>query len=185
MRLRIRFPQEYFFLALLCTIISAYSVAQVASSTKGGGGKIGIFGEFTAGKPNFGSDFLYGPTIGGYIQLHRWLGGEARGSLLKWGPSAFHQDMAVVGPRFQYPFHRFVPYGSFDMGVAHVTYPNQTTGVLDSSNKLAWEMASGVDYRLNHRIDLRLFDFTYGKIYVLQHGLNPKGFSSGIVFRLF
>ena len=84
----------------------------------------------------------------------------------------------------QYPMHRFIPYGAFDVGVAHATYP-PAPGELKAVNKLAWEMATGVDYHLTHRIDLRLFDFTYGKIYLLQNGLNPKTYSSGVVFRLF
>ena len=185
MRMQFRFPPECCLLALFCIAASALSFAQVAPSTKGGGAGLHVFGEFTAGKPNYDSDFLLGPTVGGYLQFSHWIGGEARGSILKWGPSHYHQDMALVGPRVQYPFHRFVPYGAFDVGVAHVTYPPTVEAPVTSANKLAWELASGVDYPLNHRIDLRLFDFTYGKIYVLQHGLNPKGFSSGIVFRLF
>ncbi|WP_158748832.1 hypothetical protein [Acidobacterium sp. S8] len=163
---------------------SSFSSAQVAPATQGGGGGLHVFGEFTVGKPNYGTEYLLGPSLGGYLQITRWLGGEARGSILKWGPSPFHQDTALIGPRVQFPVHRFAPYGAFDIGVAHVTYPPEP-GKLTSVNKLGWEMATGVDYHLTRRIDLRLFDFTYGKIYLLQNGLNPKTYSSGVVFSLF
>lgn len=180
-----KLPLKFTFLALFCTFVCSCSFSQVATATKGGEGGIHIFGEFSAGRPNYGYDWLYGPTVGGYIQLSRWIGGEARGSVMKWGPSPFHQDLAVVGPRIIYPMHKFVPYAAFDVGVAHVTYQPVQSAPLVASNKFAWEMAAGVDYKLTPRIDLRPFDFTYGKISVLNHGLNPKGFSTGIVFRIF
>lgn len=172
------------FLALFCFVTSSFSLAQVAPATQGGSVGLHVFGEFTVGKPNYGTEYLLGPSLGGYLQIKRWFGAEARGSALKWGPSPYHQGTALIGPRMQYPVHRFIPYGAFDVGVAHAVYP-PVPGKLTAVNKLAWEMAAGVDYHLTHRIDLRLFDFTYGKIYVLQSGLNPKTFSSGVIFRLF
>jgi len=162
------------------------SHSQVAPAAEGGGvGRIYIFGEFSASRPNYGDQFLYGPTIGGDFQLNRWIAAEARGSLLRWGPSPFHQDFALFGPRIQYPLRRLVPYGAFDVGVAHAVYPTSyTNGTITSSDAFAWEIIGGADYKLNHRWSLRLGEFSYGSIRVLN-GLNPKTISSGVVFRLF
>lgn len=180
-----KLPRKSILLTLFCAFACSFSFSQVATATQGGNGGIHIFGEFTAGKPNYGNDWLYGPTIGGYMQLNRWIGGEARGSILKWGSSPYHQDFAVVGPRIIYPIHRVVPYAAFEVGVAHVTYPPVEHAPVVSNNKFAWQIVAGADYKLTSRVDLRPFDFTYGKISVLDHGLNPKGFSTGVVFRIF
>jgi hypothetical protein len=180
---------KHLFFLVFCTSIFIPSFSQVAPAAKGGSGfgQTRIFAEFTAGKPNYEDEFLVGPTIGGYIPLNGWIAGEARGSVLKWGPSPFHQDTALFGPRVQYPGHKITPYAAFDFGIAHVTYPlpNSQPSRLTSSNELAWELATGVDYRFNHRFSLRLGEFTYGSINVLQNGLNPKTFSSGVVVRVF
>jgi hypothetical protein len=162
------------------------SCSQVSPSATGGGfGQIRLFGEFTASRPNYGTDFLLGPTFGGDVQFNRWIAGEARGSLLRWGPSRYHQDFALFGPRLQYPIGRLVPYGAFDLGIGHAVYP-AVNGLptLTSSNGFAWEIIGGADYKLNHRWSLRLGEFTYGSIHVIG-GLNPWSFSSGVVFRLF
>lgn len=183
--MRTHLPRKYLLLLAVCVTTWSLSFSQVAPSTKGGNNGIYIFGEFGAGWPNYGGDYLLGPTVGGYMQFHRWLGGEVRGSVMHWGPSEYHQANALIGPRVQYPFHRLLPYGAFDIGIAHAAYPPVPHAPVSSANKLGWELATGVDYRLSHRIDLRLADFTYGKIYILQNGVDPKTISSGIVFRLF
>lgn len=178
--------QLFFLTASIAMAMPALS--QVTPAAQGGGfGTTRVFAEFTAGRPNYEDEFLVGPTIGGYIQLNRWIAGEARGSVLKWGPSAYHQDTALFGPRVQLPGHRITPYAAFDFGIAHVTYPlaGSQPRALTSSNESAWQLVAGADYRLNYRWSLRLGEFTYGKINVLQNGLNPKTFSSGIVFRVF
>ncbi len=162
------------------------SFSQVAPATTGGSsGRVFAFGEFTAGRPNYGDEFILGPTIGGYIQLNQLIGVEARGSLLRWGPSSFHQETALFGPRLQLSAGRFTPFASIDAGIAHAVYPvSYTNSKLTGSNGLAWQVVGGVDYGLNHRFKLRLGEFTFGSIDVLN-GLNPKTFSSGIVMRVF
>lgn len=121
------------------------------------------------------------------MQLSRRIGVEARGAVLRWGHSRYHQDTALFGPRLQLPMNRFYPYVAFDFGIAHATYPieHSDSNRLTSSNQFAWELATGLDYRINHRFGLRLGEFTYGSIDVLQNGLNPKTFSTGIVIRPF
>jgi hypothetical protein len=177
---------KVFSLSIILATVSAPAFPQVAPAATGGNsGRIFVFGEFSAGRPNYGDEFLLGPTLGGYIRFSHLIGVEARGSILRWGPSPLHQATALFGPRVQLTLGRFVPYGSFDVGIGHAVYPvSYTSRQLTSSDAFAWQVAGGVDYRLNRRFKLRLGEYTYGSISVLN-GLNPKTFSSGVVVRLF
>ena len=160
--------------------------AQAAPSVTGGGfGRAYVFGEFTAGRPNYGTDFILGPTIGGYFTFNNWLSGEARGSMLRWGPSPFHQSVAVFGPRVQFRVGALKPYTSFEAGIAHAVYPDPAGTNNVGSNVFTWEAIGGADYRLNRRLSIRVGEFSYGSIKVLSHGLNPKSISSGIVVHIF
>ena len=178
--------RNLFALCVLFAAVSLPSLSQVAPSATGEtSGRGYVFGEFTAGRPDYGTDFLFGPTVGGYFRLSHLLAVEARGAILRWGPSRYHQETALFGPMVQIPVKRIVPYVAFDAGVGHATYP-VVPGLptLTGSTGFAWQFVGGVDYQMNRRYSLRLGEFTYGSIGVLN-GLSPESFSAGVVVRLF
>lgn len=180
---------KFLFAWALGLALASPAFSQVAQSAHGGEGYgVNVFGEFSFGFPNFDADYLRGVTAGAYYQPSHWIGAEVRGAALHWGPSQLHQDSILFGPRVQHPlFRKLSVYGSWEPGFTHVlTRDTSAPGEpLQSATKFAWQAIGGADYRVNRRFEVRLGEFSYGKIYVLQNGLNPKSFSAGVVYHLF
>ena len=122
--------------------------------------------------------------IGGYVDLNapRWWGIEGEGRWLLFHEFAqIHEDTYLVGPRFILPWGRFKFYGKglygqgvfdFPYGSAHEFSPVMAVG-------------GGVDYRLSHKLSVRLFDAEYQKWWSFQHqGISPVGASIGVAYHL-
>jgi len=156
-----------------------------------GGGSTGVYALFSAGRPNYGSQWLFGGTAGGLVQLNKFLGADGRVMGLRWGPSPNHQYAAVLGPRVAFNRSRWTMFGSAEGGLGHARHPagiSERTGVAYSAGAEtagAWWLTTGVDYQVNSRFAVRVGEFDYGKIYVLESGLDPKIFSVGVVIRPF
>jgi hypothetical protein len=159
-------------------LMSSLASGQVQPATKGGV-KNGVYALFSGGRPNYGDDWLLGGTLGGYLQRSHFLGFDGRVTALRWGPSPFHQYVAVAGPRIALGIERWTVYGTVEGGLGHASAP------AGSSYSGSWLLTAGVDYQINPRVKLRLGEFGYGGIEVLQHGLNPKTLSAGVVVKLF
>lgn len=88
--------------ALLVLILtSAVAAAQQAPAAKSGATD-GTYALFSAGRPNYGDQWLFGTTLGGFLQWNKWVGVDGRFVILPWGPSPNHQYAAVIGPRLAY-----------------------------------------------------------------------------------
>ena len=159
-------------------LMSSLASGQVQPATKGGV-KNGVYALFSGGRPNYGDDWLLGGTLGGYLQRSHFLGFDGRVTALRWGPSPFHQYVAVAGPRIALGIERWTVYGTVEGDLGHASAP------AGSSYSGSWLLTAGVDYQINPRVKLRLGEFGYGGIEVLQHGLNPKTLSAGVVVKLF
>lgn len=177
--------------ALVCMfLLGAALIAQEPPSAVGGG-SIGAYALFSAGRPNYGSQWLLGGTVGGLVQLKSFLGADGRVIGLRWGPSPDHQYAAVLGPRVAINDGRWTVFGSAEGGLGrarHTAGVNRHTGESYSAGAQtagAWWLTTGVDYQMNRRFAIRAFEFDYGKIYVLESGLDPKILSGGIVIRPF
>ncbi len=168
-----------YLVGIMILFTSGVASGQVQAANRGGAGDDGLYASFSGARPNYGEKWLVGPSFGGYLQVKSFLGIDARGSILRWGPSPNHQYLAVAGPRVAFRKERFTIYAAGEGGVGHARYPG------GSDLAAAWLLTAGVDYQIHPRIKLRLGEFSYGDIYVLQQGLNPKIISAGVVFRPF
>ena len=152
---------------------------QVKPAAEGGGADNGLYGLFSNARPNYGDQWLVGGTAGGYLQWNRFVGIDGRVTALRWGPSSFHQYYGVIGPRVALNRGHITLYGAGEGGIAHARTAD------DSEYAGTWLLTAGLDYQIRPRIKLRLGEFGYGRIYVLEHGLNPKAVSAGVVVKLF
>jgi hypothetical protein len=155
------------------------SVIAQAVPSANGGASYGIYGLVDGGRPNYYSDWLVGGTVGGYFQHSPWLGLDGQVTALRWGPSQEHQYFALIGPRFALDRGRWEAFGTAEGGLGHARFADS------SAYGGGWMLTGGVDMRLNARLSWRVGQFSYGRIAVLEHGLNPKIVSSGLVIRLF
>lgn len=176
--------------ALLVLILtSAVAAAQEAPAARGRATD-GTYALFSAGRPNYGDQWLFGTTLGGFLQWNKWVGVDGRFVILPWGPSPNHQYAAVIGPRLAYTRSGWTGFGTFEGGPGHARYPAGVTpaGVPyagGADTEPAWWVTGGLDYQAGSRFSVRVGEFDYGKIYVLNNGLNPKSISAGLVFRPF
>lgn len=176
------------FLCAAAALVPQFAAGQAAPSAAGRA-NASLYGLFTGARPNYQNDWLLGATEGVSVQWKRFVGIDGRVSELRWGPSANHQYFGTIGPRVAFGNGRLSEYAAFEGGVAHVRYPYGVdgSGVAHSANATfagVWTVNGGIDYRINPRFQIRVADFQYSNVYVLQ-GLNPKLLSAGVVWRFF
>jgi hypothetical protein len=135
-------------------------------------------------------NYVYGTTLGGFIQFRPFIGLEVRGGVLKGG-SQLHRNTGLVGPRVAFSHNRFRYDGVFLFGLSHGGYILQPIVVGSNGRDLigygpntALEIAGGVDYRLTRRVYWEMGDVGYNHIFV-QNGQGGVTFSSGLMVRLF
>jgi hypothetical protein len=121
-----------------------------------------------------------------FYQTSGFIGFEGRATATRYG-GFNHQDLVLGGVRLGIHHGRFAPYGAFLFGVAHARYPeppatNGTTPVFVGIGP-AWQIAGGADYLLQHRLRIRLGEFSKSTIYLSNRNLTPWSYSSGLVFR--
>ncbi len=154
---------------------------------------ISLFGDFSAeaisNSHPYGT-FVYGGTLGGFIQFRRFIGVEGRGGILRSG-SQLHRNTALVGPRIVFNHNRFRFDGTFLAGLGHGGYVHQPIApgpggeaLIGYGTNTTLELAGGVDYRVNHRLYWEIGDIGYNHIFV-QSGEGGVTFSTGLVLRLF
>jgi hypothetical protein len=133
--------------------------------------------------PGYPDRVLLGP--GAFVDFNvsrRW-GIEAEGHWLRFHEFAqVHEDTYLIGPRVIVPRRRFRFYGKALYGFGRFAFPygyaQEQNGVL--------AFGGGVDYRLTHRISMRLLDGEYQRWLNFQNqSLSPYGASAGVVYRIF
>ena len=175
-------------IVLMFAIVPAF--AQTRYSGADTGPKKALYLLASAGRPNYGDEWIYGGTVGGSIQWKPYLGLDAHFTDLPMGASGVHQFFIGTGPRGKISRGRFQLFGNVDGGLGHVEYRtgpwvNGSYHAAGAQSGFGYFLTGGVDYALTRRLSVRLGEFDYGKISVLDSGLNPKVFSSGIVLNLF
>ena len=179
------------FLLEFVTVLCLVGAPQIASAQVGPAvsraGDIAVFATFTDAKPNFRYLYdraVYGFSAGGYLQTRRFVGLEARGSLLKWG-SDQHEESALVGPRAGLHFHRFSPYACGLVGAGNAwsrNLPGARTFIIEQVG-FEWSILGGVDFRLTHHLRIRVGELAYSKIYLSDRTPTTLNASAGFVYR--
>ena len=167
---------------LSCLLVALFAVVFASKTAHS---QVSFYADFSASKltNSTGTNYLYGPTIGGSIELLPWgpikVGGDIRGSFV--GSGGKRLDGIVVGPRLSLhvkPLH-LKPYGEFMVGFARY---NDGAGTASTDSQI--QVNTGVDRQVAKLIDWRVFEYGYSQYYGQGGQFNPKTFSTGIVFRL-
>ena len=154
--------------------------------------RIAVFSTFTTAKPDFRhfhDNAVYGISLGGFIQTRHIVGIEVRGSILRWGGS-LHQESGLGGVRAGLHRGHFSPYVDVLGGAANAWYWNTppVKGAKNAREEEAvgpeWSILGGLDVHFHHRIDLRVGEFSYSKIYMTDRTLTSLSATAGFVYRL-
>jgi hypothetical protein len=172
------------FLRLLLVLLLLHCVslhAQVAESAVGGEQRISVGGFVSGFHLDYGKRTLGGAGIYVDADLNPHLGieGEARWMFL-------HQENQTKfttylgGPRYQFSsIGRLRPYVKALAGEAMFQFPYKYA----TGNYFIVSPGAGVDYRLNHRIRLRLADFEYQYWPNFTYGsMSTYGVSCGVSY---
>ncbi len=168
---------------------SGAAYAQVAPSVQGGNSTLWAGAEASS----FDSDYdtktrLIG--IGALVDYNvtQRLGIEGEGRWLKWnGTGQQSQSDYLIGAKgrlFQY--HRFSANAKILFGGVFITYPNK----FGTGSYFAFAPGGYGEYRISRRFAIR-GDYEYqflpkapGFEGLPSHGLNPNGFSVGVMYRI-
>ncbi len=145
-------------------------------------------GTFSASKVQYGNRLLLG--AGAYVDVdyNQHYGVEAEGHWL-WlhQREGVRESTYLAGPRYSFnglgdDRKKFRPYAKFLIGIEQFRYPYGYA----SGEYFVLSPGGGVDYRISHRIRLRLVDLEYQRSPQFTYGsLSALGISSGLRFRLF
>jgi hypothetical protein len=132
--------------------------AQVAPQATAGGFKLSAGGTGSGSYLQYGERKMLG--ISGFVDAdtNRGVGAEFEGRWLEFHQTAdVHVETYSAGIRYHFNFRRFQPYAKGLIGFGDFNFPyNDGKG-----RYLVATMGGGVDYRLNHRIHIRVADAEY------------------------
>jgi opacity protein-like surface antigen len=112
--------------------------------------------------------------------------------------SKFRLYNITVGPQYKFAGStRFTPFAHALFGIAHrnlqETVASGSDDFTDRTTSFAMNLGGGVDYKLNDRVSVRLFQFDYNPIFLRSrtsdsiafpdHTLNGVRLSAGIVIK--
>ncbi len=184
-----RFLQAFFFVPfLLLPAVSVTAYGQSSASAFHRTYSIYAGGEGSVFQPDYAGrgvaenspQRLYGIGAFGDARFNRWAQVEAEARWLRFNEYlGIYQNTYSIGPRIpiKEDFHRFTPYGKVLIGWG--TMANLT------GKALAFTYGAGIDYKLNSRLKIRVFDFEYQQWRVTPDTLYPYGASVGVSYRVF
>ena len=145
---------------------------------------IHVFGTYTYGSSDRGSNNSFGYSAGGFLQSSHLLGFETRGSYLRWGSAESRFD-ALAGARVAHHFDRFSPYGAVLLGVGHpLARLNGPKSQLVSGTGTELKLLGGVDYYATHHLSLRIGEVSFAEYYALSNGVSAIDVSAGFVYHI-
>ncbi|MFP5226236.1 MAG: hypothetical protein ACLGXA_01305 [Acidobacteriota bacterium] len=141
-----------------------------------------IFAEVSAARTGQGAGVVWGGSAGGYLQ-GRVLGFVARATVLP-GNGDIHVYDAVVGPRLAatLPFVRLWLEAGGGVGYSGGYY-GATGNAIARDWGAAWQADLGVAHRLSSRLEWRMLEVGYSRIYTGSN-VSPVMASTGLTVRL-
>lgn len=168
-----------------CYRLALFAALALAALSPWAKAQTGIYAGFTAAKmDSTNSKWIYGPTVGAYIDSSHFAvlewGIDLRGSFLG-GSGTTQLQSGLIGPRVvvHAPVIPLKPYGEALFGIGHGQVPAQA-----SATKFQYQILGGIEYTLVPRVDWRVFEIGYNDLPNFDGGLTPKTFSTGLVVRL-
>ncbi|MBW4026983.1 outer membrane beta-barrel protein [Acidipila rosea] len=180
------------FLALaVITLSPVLAHSQVATSTTAHMKALWVGGEFSLFNPDYDANVpLTGIGVYADYDLRHKISaeGEARflGVLRNEDGNETQKDY-LIGPRYT-PLHwrGFSPYAKLMVGGVSIRYPYN----VHTESYFAYAPGGGIDYRIMDRLSVRAdyeYQFLPGAPNIPNrpnHGLNPRGFSFGVAYRV-
>ena len=166
-----------------CFALAGTAHAQVAPSATSGEFRLSAGGTGSGFYVQYGERKLVGASAFVDADIKRGFGIEGEGRWLEWNQvNHEHVETYSIGLRYHINFHRFQPYAKGLIGFSDFNFP----GNFASGRYQTITAGGGLDYRLTHRIRLRVPDvewqdwpeFTYGS-------MNSVGVSAGIRVGIF
>jgi hypothetical protein len=155
--------------------------AQVAEAAVGGEQRLSVGGLLSGFHLDYGKRTLGGAGIYVDAELNPHLGieGEARWMFLHQENQTKYNTY-LGGPRYQFSaYGRFRPYVKALVGGATFQFPYKYA----TGSYFVISPGGGVDFRLNHRIRLRLVDFEYQYWPDFTYGtMSTYGLSTGVSY---
>ena len=118
--------------------------------------RIQVGGGAVALSPDYGQGTVIGFSAWGDYDFSRFIGLEVSAHLGEFiTPGDITENSYMLGPRFSYRRHKLTLYAKALVGRATIT--NQDYNLSSSFNMFAF--GGGVEYRILHKINIRLIDF--------------------------
>jgi hypothetical protein len=164
-------------------VLGRAAQGQVAPAADAGGLLLSAGGTASAFDIQYGQRKMLGPSAFFDADLRRHVGmeGEARWLVFRQRADV-HESTYSIGPRGFWRMGNFEPYAKALVGIGEFNYPyNYAHG-----SYLVFSPGAGVDYRISHRIRLRLADFEYQYWpEFFPSEMSSFGASTGIRIRIF
>jgi hypothetical protein len=164
-------------------MIASFASAQVAPAGDAGGYNLTVGATATGDYLQYGARKMIGINAIVDIDTKRRTGLEGEAQWLIFHQTAnVHTSAYLVGPRYHLTYGRFQPYFKGLIGFGQFNYPYN----YGTDTDLVIAPGGGVDFRLTHRVRLRLADFEYQFWPQFHFGaMSTYGISSGIRVRIF
>jgi hypothetical protein len=167
----------------ICLALARAAQGQVVAAGDSGGLLLSAGGTASGYYLQYGERKMLGASAFFDADLRRHVGIEGEARWLVFHQTAnVHDATYSIGPRGFWQVGKFEPYAKTLVGIGEFNYPyNFARG-----SYLVITPGAGVDYRINHRIRLRLADFEYQYWPQFTYGaMSSFGVSTGIRFRIF
>ena len=172
-------------LLAICFDLPGKAAAQVAVSGWQGGFSLSAGAAVSGYYLGYGDRYMLGPDVFIDADTRRHFGAEFEARRLVWPRVADVKDTVWTGgPRYTfYPIkQRFYPYVKAMVGVGQFAFPYGFA----KGSYLVIAPGAGVDYQINHRIRIRVLDFSYQYWNQFTYGSMPSyGVTTGIRVRIF
>jgi len=144
-----------------CLGMAGTAAAQVVPSANSGGFKLSAGGTGSGYYIQYGVQKLVGASAFVDADVKRGFGVEAEGRWLEWNQTPSDQGLHVetysIGLRYHRDYGKFEPYVKGLIGFGDINFPFSYS----HGRYLTATAGGGLDYRLSHRIYLRVPDIEY------------------------
>jgi hypothetical protein len=167
----------------LAFVLPAAACAQVVPAGDAGGYNLTVGATATGDYLQYGARKMLGIAAIADLDTKRRIGFEGEAQWLMFHQTAnVHTTTYVIGPRYHLTYGRFQPYVKGLIGFGQFNYPYN----LGTDTDLVIEPGGGLDFRVTHRIRIRVADFEYQIWPQFHYGaLSSYGLSTGIRVRIF
>jgi hypothetical protein len=162
---------------------SCLASGQVVPAGDAGGSSLTVGATATGFQLGYGDRKMLGIAAVADLDTKRRTGFEGEAQWLIFNQTAnVHTSTWLIGPRYHLTFGRWQPYAKGLVGFGQFNYPYN----LGTDTDLVIAPGGGIDYRITHRIRVRVADFEYQFWPQFHYGaLLSYGISSGIRVRIF